>query len=128
MSYAEVAQQAKEWLDSHGHEAFVTDCNEAYLGLDEQQKEALKLEHKYNHDAIRKHYDLITDSDAILVLNHEKNGVPGYIGGNAFLEMGFAHVLGKKIYLLNPVPEMGYTTEIIAVKPVVLHGDLTRLL
>ncbi|PIQ72596.1 hypothetical protein COV86_01990, partial [Candidatus Roizmanbacteria bacterium CG11_big_fil_rev_8_21_14_0_20_35_14] len=44
-----------------------------------------------------------------------------------FLEMGFAHVLHKKIYLLHPIPEMGYTTEIIAMQPILLEGKLENL-
>jgi len=127
MQFAEYAQETKEWLDAHGHEAFVSASNEAYVGLSDTEKEVLKLEHKYGHDAIRKHYELIKDSDAILVLNHEKHSVPGYIGGNAFLELGFAHVLNKKIYLLNQIPEMGYTTEIIAMEPTILGGDLESI-
>jgi hypothetical protein len=63
----------------------------------------------------------------VLVLNYEKKGVPGYIGGNTFLEMGFAYVLDKPIYLLHPIPQMGYTDEIEAMQPVVLDGDLKGL-
>jgi predicted RNA-binding protein with PUA domain len=66
--------------------------------------------------------------DAILILNLEKNGIKGYIGGNTFLEMGFAHVLNKKIFLLNPISEMGYEDEIVAMKPVILNGDLDKII
>jgi predicted RNA-binding protein with PUA domain len=66
--------------------------------------------------------------DAILILNLEKNNIKGYIGGNTFLEMGFAHVLNKKIFLLNEIPEMGYKDEIVAMKPVILEGDLNRII
>ena len=34
--------------------------------------------------------------------------------------MGFAHVLNKKIYLLNNIPEMSYSDEIRAMQPIVL--------
>jgi hypothetical protein len=37
-------------------------------------------------------------------------------------------VLGQKIYLLNPIPDMPfYGSEIIAMKPTVLHGDLSKI-
>jgi predicted RNA-binding protein with PUA domain len=62
-----------------------------------------------------------------LVVNEDLNNVEGYIGGNTFLEMGFAHVLNKKIFLLNPIPEMGYEDEIVAMKPVVLNNDLEKI-
>ena len=43
------------------------------------------------------------------------------------LEMGFAHVLGKKIFLLNGIPDMHYKDEIRAMQPVVLDGDLNGI-
>ncbi|MBT4597707.1 hypothetical protein HOC76_01665, partial [bacterium] len=50
--------------------------------------------------------------------------IDSYIGGNTFLEMGFAHVLGKKIFLLNGIPDISYKAEIIAMQPKCLKGDL----
>ena len=82
---------------------------------------------KIEYDFIREHFRNIDESDAILVLNYEKNGIPGYIGGNTFLEMGHAFGLGKKIYLLYPVPEMDYFTEMKAMQPAVLNGDLSKI-
>ena len=78
-------------------------------------------------DLIKRDYNLIKECDCILVLNLDKKGVKNYIGGNTFLEIGFAHVLDKKIFLLNPIPEMGYTDEVKAVEPVVLNGDLAGI-
>ncbi len=43
------------------------------------------------------------------------------------MEMGFAYGLDKKIFLLNPVPDMPYKEEILAMQPTVLNGDLTKL-
>lgn len=75
-------------------------------------------------DAIRRYWNIIQNSDAVLVVNFDKKGTKGYVGGNSFLEMGFAHVLNKKIYLLNQIPVMGYKDEIEAMQPIVLNGDL----
>lgn len=82
---------------------------------------------KIKHGLIRYYFDEIKNGDAILVLNNERHGIPNYIGGNSLLEMGFAHVLNKKIFLLNPIPEMGYKDEIIAMQPIVLDGDLGKI-
>ena len=41
--------------------------------------------------------------------------------------MGHAFGLGKKIYLLYPVPQMDYDVEMHAMQPVVLDGDLDKL-
>lgn len=82
---------------------------------------------KIADDVIKRYYQLIKDSDAVLVVNVEKNNITHYIGGNTFLEMGFAHVLGKKIFLLNPVPDMAYTDEIIAMQPKVINENLAMI-
>ena len=43
--------------------------------------------------------------------------------------MGFAHILDKKIFLLNPAPETDFMAqEIQAMRPVVLGGDLNKIL
>ncbi len=82
---------------------------------------------KRKHDFIRWWYEAIKGSDAILVGNFAKNGVAGYVGGNTLMEIGFAHVLGKRVFLLNPVPALPYADEIKAMADVVLGGDLGRI-
>ena len=57
-------------------------------------------------------------------MNYDVGEIENYIGGNSFLEMGMAYYLGKPIYLLNPIPEMPYISEIEAMEPTVLSGDL----
>jgi len=78
-------------------------------------------------DLIKRYYNLIQESDAILVVNMDKKGIRNYIGGNTLIEMAFAHVLGKRIFLLNGVPEMSYTDEIKDMEPVVINGDLEKV-
>lgn len=82
---------------------------------------------KIQDDVIKRYYDLINEADAILVLNVEKNGIKNYVGGNTFLEIGFAHVLGKKIYLYNDIPDMSYTDEIMAMQPIIINQDLSKI-
>jgi hypothetical protein len=75
-------------------------------------------------DVIRKYFHEIKEVDAILVLNYTKNGIENYVGGNSLIEMAFAHVLNKKIFLLNPIPKMNYSDEIESFFPVVLNGKI----
>lgn len=82
---------------------------------------------KQQHDLIRRYHKEIVRSDAILVLNLTKNNIANYVGGNAFLEMGFAHVLRKPIYLFHPIPDMTYRDELAAMQPIVINGDLSRI-
>ena len=81
-----------------------------------------------SNDYLRVHYKHICESDAILVVNLEKNGIENYIGGNVLIEMGQAYVNDKKIFLLNEIPtDMPYTPEIECMDPVCLHGDIGNI-
>jgi len=75
-------------------------------------------------DLIKRYYDLIKEAEAVLVLNVEKNGIKNYIGGNTLIEMAFAYVLDKKIYLLNGILDMPYKDEIMAMNPILLGGKI----
>ncbi|MEK6937039.1 MAG: hypothetical protein AABW58_03120 [Nanoarchaeota archaeon] len=79
------------------------------------------------NDAIRVHYNKIRESDAILVLNFDKNNTKDYIGGAVFLEIGFAHVNNKKIFLLNNIPELSYKDEIEGMQPIIINGNLNKI-
>jgi len=83
---------------------------------------------KKEHDLIRKHFQKIKESDAILVVNKDVKGIKNYIGANTFLEMGFAYAMNKKIYLLNDLPDSDYLEEEIkAMEPIILNGDLEKI-
>ena len=78
-------------------------------------------------DFIKSYYKIISEADCILIVNTDKKGIKNYIGGNSFLEMGFAYVLDKPIYLLNLIPDIGYKDEILAMKPIIINGDLEKI-
>ena len=83
---------------------------------------------KVENDYIRWWHNSITNSDGIVVLNFDKKGKENYIGGNTLMEIGFAYVADKSIFLMNPIPkEVPYTDEIEAMIKAenILHGDLT---
>ncbi len=82
---------------------------------------------EYKTTAIREHFKKIDQSDCILVVNYEKKGISGYIGGNTFLEMGYAFGIGKKIYILNDIPQTDFGEEILGMQPIVLKGDISKL-
>jgi hypothetical protein len=80
------------------------------------------------HNLIREHYRKIRAADAILVVNPDKDGLRNYIGGNTFLEMGFAYVNDKRLYVLNPLPDyVNYYDEMAGMRPVILSGDVSRI-
>lgn len=125
MQYIEKMIELRDQLNQMGHDSFVTNLATPIIGKTDEEKEKIKLHQKNNMDAIREFWRLMQGADAILVANYNKRGVKNYIGGNTFLEMGFAHVLEQKIFMLNPIPEMPYyKSEIVAMKPVIINGDL----
>lgn len=78
--------------------------------------------------AINDHYEKIDWCDGILVVNHEKRSINGYVGGNTLIEIGVAFYLKKKIYILNPVSsELSYKQEILGMKPTIIGGDFSLL-
>jgi hypothetical protein len=128
MVFAEKMVQIKRKLEESGHEALISQFAEGYLGKSEKDKEKLAIDDKKEHDAIRKFWELIKKSDAIFVLNYDRKGIRNYIGGNTLMEIGFAHVLNKKIFLMNPIPDIEfYNSEIEAVRPVILEQDLNAI-
>lgn len=83
---------------------------------------------KKKHNFIKWWHDCIKSGDAILVCNFDKNGKKNYIGGNTLMEIGFAHVNDKKIFLLNPIPTKApYLDEIKAMVDEVIEQDLKRI-
>lgn len=86
--------------------------------------ESERFQNKIDMNLITRYYKKIQDSDYVLIVNVEKNGKENYIGGNTFLEMGFAHVLGKPMFVLNPLPEVSYRDELEAMNLRVINGDL----
>lgn len=124
----EVCKKLKEL----GHEPIMHE--EMYKIADGTAKELIReigedhaaAKRKYNF--IKIWHDLIVLGDAQLVCNFDKNGIRNYVGGNTLMEMGFAHVNGKKIFLLNQIPiEVPYYDEIKAMVDIVLDGDLSKI-
>lgn len=118
----------RDRLKKIGHDAYLSSLAEIFIGKSDEEKERIKIHQKNNLDAIRDYWKLMQGGDAILVVNLKKSGIENYIGGNTFLEMGFAHVLNQKIFLYNPIPDIElYKTEIESMRPIILNGDLTKI-
>jgi hypothetical protein len=127
MAFAKQMLEIQKELLKRGINVFVPDGNELQENYKEAGTSEEAVQRKIEHSYIKSHYKFILQSDAILVLNYDKNEIQNYIGGNSFLEMGFAHVNDKQIYMLNPVPEMGYWSELCAMQPIILNGDLDKI-
>jgi len=122
--------EIKDKLEKSGHIVYSHELMKKYAEEDKTVIEEVKKNHakvKIDNDTFRWYYEKIKQSDAILVCNFEKNNIPGYIGGSALMEIGHAHVLNKKIYLLFPIPKVNYKDEIVAVQPIILNGDVSKI-
>lgn len=130
MQFYQEMRAIKDGLEVLGHEVLVpmeVENNTVPIEALPQTTDADKISAKIEYDFIREHFFKIQVSEAILVLNYEKKGVPGYIGGNTFLEMGYAFGFGKKIYLMFPVPKTDYSVEMYSMQPIVIDGDITKI-
>ena len=111
------------WIHPH-YINYVTQKNHPHL---KRIKDGEHSQVKIENDYIRQHYEHILESDAVLVVNLKKNGIKNYIGGNVLMELSQAYVNDKKIYLLNPIPDMFYKEEIVAMRPIVINGDFDKI-
>lgn len=128
MSFSDRMLEVRGELEKAGHTVLVSSFVERHRGLSVAESEAQAVVEKNGEDAMRVDFEKLHHVDGIVVLNYDKRGIANYIGGNTFLEMGLAHVLDRKIFLLNPIPEIPiYQSEIIAMKPVILLGDITKI-
>ena len=135
MAFAQDMLDAKGFFENKGWKVVLPDGIEDYINDTKWKKRAAGwgtlegAKRKIENDLIIKHFEEIKKSDAILVINKTKNKIRNYIGGNTFLEMGFAHVLGKKIFILNPLPttQKMIHQELVAMQPIAIKGDLKKI-
>jgi len=134
LSFTNEIRDIKERLIKNGHEVFMPNTSDMiYNGevtleqIEKEKETGAIVDRAIKQDAIKDHFEKIKNADAILVCNYDKRGIKNYIGGNVFLEIGFAHILNKKIFLLNPIPEVNYKEEILVTQPIILNGDLTKI-
>lgn len=128
MSAHKEMSEAKEKLEASGHIVEMPGLDNLKHELDQNGDTLETSKMKIEQDLIRVWFQEIKNSDAVLVVNTDKKGITGYVGGNTFLELSFAHVLHKKVFILDQYSrEIPYHDEIDAMQPVILHGDLSRL-
>lgn len=111
--------EVQEKLEAQEHEV-----TPVFKYLDQLEEKNEKKKEKYRLSFFEK----LKKSDALLIVNtYEKDGRKNYISGSSFLEMGFAHALGKKLFILQGVPKVSFKDEIMAMRPVILSGNLNKI-
>lgn len=120
--------EIKSYLESKGNVITLPNCFED-PGTESRYRDLGNKEHSTWKASMIKHSEsVIKENDAVLVLNFEKHGIENYIGGATFLEMYDAFRLNKKIYLYNDIPEGILKDEIIGFGPILINGDLDRVI
>ena len=129
ITFAKSMLEIKEKLEKQGHTVLISDdapfyseSPETKLSFDEELKLAKE------QDILNKALNKVSQSDAILVLNYEKNNIKGYLGTSVLMELAVAYHLKKKIFLLNEIDKtQNYALEVELINPVILNGDLEKI-
>jgi len=124
--YNKVPEIKKE-LEKLGHKITLPNSYEEPFKEEEIKRLSREEHSKWKGEMIKLQIVKVKLNDAVLVLNYEKNGVKNYIGGATFLEMFRAWELGKKLFLINPIPENILKDEIVGFNPIELNGDLSKI-
>lgn len=112
----------KQQLETRGYEVEKPDVVEGHVYSNNLDANA-----KLRRGFIDEHFAKIDASDAILVVNLEKNDVANYVGGNTLMEITYAYAHGLEVFLLNPISDINYASEIYGIHPIVLDGDIDKI-
>ena len=131
MTFAKEMIKIKKKLEDLGHTVDVPSDIEAHLKnpklIDDLESD---LKHSQEKNVLKECFDLLATNDAVLALNYGKNNIDGYIGTSVLMEIGLAYYLGKKIFILNPIPNSQsarWAHEVAIMQPKVIDGDLTKI-
>lgn len=126
--------EIREKLAGMGYDVLIPDVARSMEKTGDFDVSVYKTWHKDPRQYFRKtklmkdHFDKVLEGDAILVVNEEKNGMKGYIGGNVLMEMVLAFHYNKPIFLYHPISEnLSIKEEVYGLQPIFLDGDITRL-
>jgi hypothetical protein len=114
-------------LERMGHTVFLPNCIDDPTQEEKARTGGIKTHSKFKAKMFRQSLDCIKNMDAVLTLNYDKNGDSNYIGGATFLELYEAFMNGKKIFLLNDIPQGILYDEICGMSPIVIHGNLANV-
>lgn len=118
----------KSNLENKNIQVFLPNCYDKPETEENMWKLGKKEHQEFKAKMYKQSEDTIKNMDAVLVLNYDKNKdgkiYKNYIGGATFLEMYDAFRLGKKIFLINEIPEGILFDEIQGFNPIILNSNL----
>ena len=123
--------EVKSGLEEQGHDILLplsAEKNETKAFWNELKKNKIEEFVSLKGERMKGHFNKIKSSDAVLVLNYDKEGKINYIGPNTFLEMAVAFDNGKKIFVLNPLPDYDQNyEELISLSPIIINSNLLKI-
>lgn len=130
MSFYKELVEIEEQLEARGFTVYIPESAKIMKAKNDFEVSHFKGVFSYTKRKkfIHENFTNIVKSDAILVINNEKNGVKGYIGANALMEVGLASYCKKKIYIWDVVPDnAGYKDELFCFDVIYIHKDLRKI-
>ncbi len=128
IKFIEQMREVKSILEKQGHEVLLplsAELKQDKTFWNELKAKDVEAFATFKGERMKGHFDKIKSSDAILVLNYDKDGKTNYIGPNTFLEMAIAFDHGKKIFVLNSLPDNDSNhEELVSMAPICLNGNL----
>ncbi len=127
--FAKQMLEVKSELQNLGHEVETPSNLEAHVADPTlRDNHPLDKELISGKNVMHVGFDRVSWSDAVLVLNYDKNGIKGYVGASTIMEIGVAGHLRKKIFVLNPInADQRYTHEIDVLGGEIIDGDLSKI-
>lgn len=94
MSFSKDFFEAKIFLEKKWHKVVIPDWSEEFLREEKPENKKDKIE----RNAIKNYFEEIKKSDAVLVLNKDKNWIKNYIWWNTLMKFDLHLYFGKKFF------------------------------
>jgi len=131
IKFSEEMKNARSLLERMGHAILIPDSVDEGLSKDFWNGLKTTDPGKYaimKAERLRGISKKIKSSDAVLILNYDKDGKKSHVGVSSLMEMAVAFEHGKRIFVLNPLPkDEPHYEETVSMAPVCLDGKLGNL-
>lgn len=119
-------KEMEEWqkkLINEGFEVFVQGGLRDLKDNKEVSQTEEELKQITSSNSINSDYELIKQSEGVLILNYDKDLVEPRI----LMQIGFVFTLNRDIFLLNPLSPSPSSAEINAMQPIIIDNDVDKI-
>jgi hypothetical protein len=126
-SFWDKLPEIKKKLEALGHEVKLPSTFDNPKLEEETWEKSEEAHIKLVRELFEDGEEIVSWCDGIYLLNYDKRGVKGYVGGAALIELYMAHRGFKKIFLENDIFPGPMYDEIMGFGPIFVHGDLKAI-